>query len=243
MAPLSIPLAEGWAEPVGWLVALCGVLGIGVGLALSRWVEARSYRLEDEQEAPRRAVGWWFVPALGALWALLAWRIGDVGHGLLLPAYLYLAAVGITLVAIDLDVHRLPDPIVLPSFPILLVLLVLGSWGTGEWGALVRAVIAAVVLLAGYFLLALFSPGGSSLGLGDVKLAGLMGLVLGWLGWWPVLIGIYAGFILGGVLAVVLLVTRRRGLKSFIAYGPPIIVGAFVGVLLPVQLVTGALTG
>lgn len=243
MAPRMTPAPARWDEPVGWLVALCGALGIVLGLVLTRWLERRPYRLEEERGRPAQPVGWWIVPACGVLWALIAWRLGDVGHGLALPPYLGLASVGLALTAIDLDVHRLPDPIVLPAVPVLFVLLVLASAGTGEWGALLRAVLAGVVLLVGYFVLAFVSPGGGGLGLGDVKLAGLLGLALGWLGWGEVLVGALAGFVVGGLVVTVLLIARRVGRKSFVAFGPFMIVGALVGVLVPVQVVAGSLAG
>ena len=71
-----------------------------------------------------------------------------------LPAFLYLAAISIALALIDLDTRRLPNRIVLPSLGVGAVLLALASWATGDWGALLRAVIGSAGLFALYFVIA-----------------------------------------------------------------------------------------
>lgn len=221
-------------------LALAGaVVGAGVAWGLRRW----DYRLDDERNLPVRRPMPWLVPAMALAWGLLGWRLGDLGHPGLLPAYLFFATLSGALVAIDVDVHRLPDALQLPAMPVLVTLLAIASWASGDWWALARAVIAWGVLLVGYFVLVLISPGAQGLGLGDVKLAGILGLVLGWLGWFPLLIGVYAGFLVGGLFALVLVLGRRAGWSSSVAYGPPMIVGGFVGILLPVELVADLLLG
>lgn len=142
-----------------------------------------------------------------------------------LPAYLYLAAVAIALALIDLDVKRLPDAIVLPSYSVGLLLLVPAMIAEHSWTAGTRGLIAAAVLYAGFFLLSRFGMGG-----GDVKLAALLGLYLGWLGWSSVAVGLFSGFMLGGAFAVALVIARRAGRKSRVPYGPFLLAGAFVAV-------------
>jgi leader peptidase (prepilin peptidase)/N-methyltransferase len=90
-------------------------------------------------------------------------------------------------------------------------------------------------LYALYFLMAIVSP--SSLGFGDVKLSGLIGLLLGWLGVGHAVVGLLAGFLVGGLLALVMLAGRRVGLRSHIAYGPSMLIGAFVALVIEYQLV------
>ena len=221
------------------------VIGLGAAGAVAGWGVARGltawdYRLEEERDGPRRSPLWWLVPGMALVWGLLGWRFGG-GHAGALPAYLLFATLGGALVAIDLDVHRLPDVLQLPAMPALAVLLALASLVAGDWGPLLRAVIAWAVLLVGYFVLVLVSPGGTGMGLGAVKLAGLMGLALGWLGWVPLLVGVYAGFLVGGLVALAALLARRVGWRSSIAFGPPMIAGALVGILVPAHVVTGAL--
>jgi leader peptidase (prepilin peptidase)/N-methyltransferase len=68
----------------------------------------------------------------------------------------------------------------------------------------------------------------AGMGYGDVKLAGLLGLYLGWLGWGPVLVGTFTGFLLGGLVGVALLVTRRAGRRTAIPFGPFMLGGAML---------------
>ncbi|GEA88805.1 peptidase A24 [Cellulomonas cellasea DSM 20118] len=161
--------------------------------------------------------------ALTAAWLGPSWA---------LPAFLYLAAVAVALALIDLDTHRLPNAIVLPSYPVAAVLLALASanpGGASDWPALLRAAIGCAVLYAVYFLLVLVYPAG--MGFGDVKLAGVLGLYLGWVGWGALVVGWFAAFVLGGVFGVALLLSGRAGRKTGIPFGPWMLVGAAVGLL------------
>jgi leader peptidase (prepilin peptidase) / N-methyltransferase len=144
------------------------------------------------------------------------------------PAYAYLAAIGVALALIDLDTHRLPNAIVLPSYPVLAALLALASWGEGDGGALVRAVVGGCGLWVAYFLLCLAYPRG--MGFGDVKLAGLLGAALAWLGWGPFAVGAFGAFLLGGLFSVVLLLTGRASRGSGIPFGPWMVLGAGAGI-------------
>jgi len=162
-----------------------------------------------------------------ALYAALALRFGATAT---LPAYLYLAAVAVALALIDVDVHRLPDVIVLPSYLVGAALLAIPAVAHGDWWTAARSLIAMAALWTLYFGLALVYPGG--MGFGDVKLAGLLGLYLGWLGWRPVWIGTLAGFTLGGLVGIALLVTRRATRKTAVPFGPAMLAGAFLAVFL-----------
>lgn len=148
------------------------------------------------------------------------------GLSWVLPAYLYLAAISVVLAVIDVDVHRLPNPIVLPSYLVAAVLLVPAVVAGGDWRAAGRALAAMAAVWAFYFVLALIYPGG--MGLGDVKLAGLLGLYLGWLGWGSVVVGVFAGFLAGGLAGGLLLATGRAGRKSAMPFGPFMLGGAFL---------------
>ena len=122
------------------------------------------------------------------------------GFDAALPAFLYLAAVGVALWMIDLDVKRLPNAIVLPSYGVAGALLTVAAVASGEWGDLLRSLLGMAALFGLYFLLALVYPAG--MGFGDVKLAGVLGLYLGWLGWAEVVTGGFLGFLLGGVVGL-----------------------------------------
>ncbi|MEV4053219.1 prepilin peptidase [Amycolatopsis sp. NPDC049688] len=158
------------------------------------------------------------------LFALLALRFGPPD----LPAFLYFGAIGIALALIDLDCRRLPDAIVLPSYPVLTVLLTAPAWYRGDWWSLARAGIGAAALFAFYLLLALAHPAG--MGFGDVKLAGLLGGVLGYVSWAALLVGAFGGFLLGAVAGVVVLATGKGGRKTALPFGPFMIAAALVAV-------------
>ncbi|MFC4554164.1 prepilin peptidase [Georgenia faecalis] len=138
-----------------------------------------------------------------------------------------LAVGGAMLVVVDLAEHRLPDAVVGPMAVVLAVGLTLAAATQGEWGSLARAALAGLVLGGAYLVLALASP--ASLGLGDVKLAAVLGAFLGWLGWWHLTVGALAAFVLGGVVALVLLAAGRATRHSSVAFGPWMIAGAAVG--------------
>ncbi len=222
-----------------WAIIVLGVLGAGVGVWLSRVLADAGYRRPEERQQPLPGHPWWLVVVVALAWASLTFRFGGQAQWSLLPAYLYLGAIGAALTLIDIDVHRLPDLIVLPSYPIAFVLLLVPTVVTGEWGALLRGVLAGLALFVGYLVLALVSPGGGGLGMGDVKLAGVLGLLLGWLGWSPAIVSVLAAFVIGGVIAVILLLTRRASRSSHVAFGPSMILGAWVAAMFPVQVMTG----
>jgi leader peptidase (prepilin peptidase)/N-methyltransferase len=146
-----------------------------------------------------------------------------------LPAFLYLAAVGVALAVIDLDVRRLPNAIVLPSYAVASVLLAMSSVVDATWTAYLRALAGMATLFLLYFVLALAHPGG--MGFGDVKLAGVLGLYLGWLGWAEVAVGTFLGFLLGGAAGVLLIVLGRATRRSAIPFGPFMLAGALAAVL------------
>jgi leader peptidase (prepilin peptidase)/N-methyltransferase len=146
-----------------------------------------------------------------------------------LPAFLYLGAIGVALAMIDIDVKRLPNAIVLPSYLVAAVLLTVAAAVDGRWDDLLRAGLGMVALYAFYFLLALVYPAG--MGFGDVKLAGVLGLYLGWLGWAEVITGGFLGFLFGGVVGGGLVLVRRAGRKSMLPFGPFMLAGALVAIL------------
>jgi len=143
-------------------------------------------------------------------------------------AYLYFAAISIALTLIDLDSHRLPNAIVLPSYLVGGILLTAAAILGAGWDDLLRAGIGMAALFAFYFVLRLAQPRG--MGGGDVKLAGVVGMYLGWLGWDALVVGAFAGFLLGGVYGVILMIGRRAGRKTAIPFGPWMLAGAWVGI-------------
>ena len=156
------------------------------------------------------------------------------GLGVEFVAYAYLAALAVVLTRIDLAVHRLPDVLVLPAYPILLSLFALECAITGEWWPLATAAIGGALLFALYFVAALIYPGG--MGFGDVKLAGVLGIALGWLGWGPLVIGAFSAFLLGGVVGIILIAARKAGRRSGRPFGPFMFGGAAIGIAFGTQI-------
>jgi len=238
------------------LIAAAGVLGLVVGSFLNvviHRVPRNESLLRPGSRCPHCEVAirpWHNVPVVG--WLALRGRCAHCGHrvspryplveagtallfmataarfGLTaeLPAYLYLAAITVALAVIDLDVHRLPNSIVLPSYVVAALLLLPAVAADRDWSSAGRGLLAMAALWSFYFALAWLYPGG--MGFGDVKLAGLLGLYLGWLGWSSVVVGTFAGFVLGGLVGALLLLTRRAGRKTAIAFGPYMLAGAML---------------
>lgn len=211
-----------------WLLG--GLTGALCSLAASPYLARISVTVADRGN-PR----WWHgaVPSPGRLVACAAVGAGlgalaghAAGWSAFLPALLALALFATPLLLADIEHHRLPDRLMLPAVLSAVALLTATAAVRGDWHALGRAVAAAGVVFVAFAVIALASP--ASIGFGDVKLAGLLAAYLGWLSWTHVLYGIFAGFVLGALVALPLLVARRVSLKTTIALGPALIVGALL---------------
>jgi len=161
----------------------------------------------------------------GLLFAAITLKVGL--HSTL-PAYLYLVAISVVLALIDIDVKRLPDKIVLPSYLVALGLLGVAAVTGGDYHAYLRAIEGMVAYYGAFFLLAFIYPAG--MGFGDVKLAGVLGLYLGWIGWGALAVGAFAGILIGGLVGIALIAGRRAGRKTAIPFGPFMLIGAMLGV-------------
>lgn len=159
-----------------------------------------------------------------------AWTHGEVFWALLLGlALVHLLVCAVVLTWVDLREHRLPNRWTLA--------LALGG-AVSLWSASAlhggERLVPSVVGLVGYpvlmLLLHLASRGG--LGLGDVKLAGGLGLYTGWLGWEAWAQAVFLGFVIGGVVALVMVLSRRATGSTRLAFGPPLLAGALAAVLL-----------
>jgi leader peptidase (prepilin peptidase) / N-methyltransferase len=162
--------------------------------------------------------------------ALLASTVVAVGLSWALPAFLLLAVAAVLLAVIDLRHRLLPDRVVLPTLAVGAALLAGAALAEAAWPAFLRAVLGAATLFAVFLVLALISPSG--LGMGDVKLAAVLGLFLGWLGWAAVLIGAVAGFVVQAALALVLLALGRVRGDSELPFGPAMLLGAALTIAL-----------
>ncbi len=139
-----------------------------------------------------------------------------------------LLGIGVWLIVIDAKTHRLPNRIVLPTLAVLLTLVALEALLTARTGPLIGALLGMLILGGFYAVLRLMSRDG--MGGGDVKLAAVIGLVLGWHGWQALAVGAASAFVLGALYALILMVLRRADRSTRIAFGPWMIVGAVLGV-------------
>jgi leader peptidase (prepilin peptidase)/N-methyltransferase len=139
-----------------------------------------------------------------------------------------LLGIGGWLLVIDVRTHRLPNRIVLPALAAVALLVVLDAAATGESAALVRAACGLLILGGFYAILRAASRAG--MGGGDVKLAALIGTVLGWHGWMALAVGAASAFVLAALYALGLIALRRADGSTRIAFGPWMIVGAILGV-------------
>lgn len=172
--------------------------------------------------------GWFGVPGVLELGtaAVLALVLGRFAGQWDVGAFAFLGVVGVALAAIDVDVQRLPDRLTLPAYPGLAGLLAIAGILGGDLAPLGRALLGGLALAAGFYVLAVIRPG--HLGGGDIKLAGVLGLALGWLGWSELIMGAALSFVLFSVVSLALLATRRITLRSHMAFGPFMIAGALL---------------
>lgn len=164
--------------------------------------------------------------ACAALFAAIGWRIGASWA---LPAFLLFGWLLLVVAVIDLHTRRIPNRLTYPLTPALLVLLAGAALLEGAPGVALRALAGGVVAFLLLLVLALINPRG--MGMGDVKLAGFIGLGLGYLGWGHVWLGMFAGFFGGGLIAGLLLLLGLRHRKDHIPFGPWLAIGAIVTLL------------
>lgn len=207
------------------LATAAGVLG----LLLGPWLAATTVRLITRDDAARPSGRRVAVTAVLSAVALAAGPLLAGGR----PAAAALTWFGgavVVLSGVDLADHRLPDRVTYPTVVVCAAALLVDAAVTGEWSALVRAGTAALVAFAVAAAARMVSPAG--LGFGDVKLLGLLGLVLGWAGWGDLVAGVFVGFLLGAVGSLLLLVTRRVGWRTAVPFGPPLLAGAYIALAL-----------
>ena len=235
-----------------WLTGLAAGWGAAAGLLVPR----AAYRLCVEPDEPWRdrcpqghpitgGPGGWlgrarcadgtvYGPSVGLVCAATALVCAALalatGTRPELAVWLLLAPLAVLLTIVDFRVQRLPDVLTLPlagAAAALLGVAALAPEHAGEW---LNALLGALVLGGAYFVLFLVNPNG--MGFGDVKLALGLGAVLGWYGWSTVVLGTFAGFLFGGLYGLGLVVLRRAGRRTSIPFGPFLIAGAFVGLLI-----------
>lgn len=146
------------------------------------------------------------------------------GSDVILAPYAILALSLIAISAVDLERFIIPNRLVYPTLFVVAPLLVVASAVDDRWGLLARAAIAGAVALVAFFAVHYAVPHG--MGLGDVRLAGLLGLATGWLGLGHAFVGFFAAFLLGALVGIGVMAVRGGGRKTRIPFGPFMAAGA-----------------
>lgn len=215
-------------------VTVCALLGVAVGPFLEAVVERvpRRQPVLDRDKPwggvrlPRSARALVVTAAAGALFAATAARFGA---DWVLPAYLVFAGSMVAVTVIDLEHYLIPNRVVYPTMAAAGPLLVLAAAAGARWEALGRAALCSAAAWALLLVVHVVSPEG--MGFGDVRLAAVLGLFLGWLGFGHLFLGIFLGFLLAAVAGVVLMLGGRRTRKQAIPFGPFLAAGALLAVL------------
>ena len=173
--------------------------------------------------ASTRRLALWFAVVAAVVAGTVALAIEN---NAILPLWVFLAAVGVMLGFVDWHTRRLPTSIVAPTYGAVFLLLAIAGLVSGDWSRAGQALLAGLVVFALYFLGWLIFPRG--MGYGDVRLSGVLGIALGWLGWSEVFAGIYAGFVFGAILGFVLSRMRIVDAKGF-PFCPFMLLGAWFG--------------
>jgi leader peptidase (prepilin peptidase) / N-methyltransferase len=174
--------------------------------------------------------------AMTVLFALVAWR---VGLSWTLPGFLLFAWLLLVVAVIDIDTRKIPNKLTYPLTPALLVLLGAGAVLDGEPQRLLGALLGGLGAFAALLVIALISPRG--MGFGDVKLAGFIGIGLGYWGPGHVVLGLFGAFLIGGVVAIALLALRARGRRDAIPFGPYLAAAAVLALLAGQPIITAYL--
>ena len=203
------------------------VAGMVMGPLTDAWITRRLAEIGLERSGVGRRARRWVLTGVLVLGWLLTVRL--VGWSGLLPAHLAWVTITAALVITDLEHRLIPNRILYPGTGITAVLLTVGALLEGTPGRLGGAVMAAVLCLVGMGILAAAARG--AMGMGDVKLSALLGLVCGYQGVPTAFLGILWGFVIGGVAALALLVLRRAHRHTQIPFAPALVAGAWLSLL------------
>ena len=162
----------------------------------------------------------------GVIFALVGARLGADWA---LPAFLVFSAGLIALSAIDLDTYLLPRKVVYPTLFATAALLLVAAAATRDLRGLAEAGAGGLIGFGIFFLIHFISPKG--MGFGDVRLAGVIGMALGWIQLPLVAVGLFLAFLLATIVGVGLMVAGRRGRKDKVPFGPFLAAGAMLAVL------------
>jgi leader peptidase (prepilin peptidase) / N-methyltransferase len=154
------------------------------------------------------------------------WKFGATAEAVVFAAFFWVLVV---LTVIDFEHHLLPDRIVYPAFILAWLSLIVIALVRSDADRLLDAAIGAAVFGGFFFLVALVYPAG--MGGGDIKLAFVLGTMLGFIeGVGVVLVGMFLSFLIGAVAGVVVMVATGRGRKSQVPFGPFLALGTVLAI-------------
>ncbi|WP_448639891.1 prepilin peptidase [Geodermatophilus sp. URMC 63] len=211
--------------PRGLLLALAVTAAVLAGPPLARAAVRLAARDDAARPSPARVLS-----SSAVLAVLLCGAVLLTGARPATLALAWAAGAAVVLAQVDLAVHRLPDRVTLLAAAVCAAALLADAALLGTWPALLRAVLAAAAAGGIALATALAAPAG--LGLGDVKLLALLGLVLGWAGWGVLLAGVFLGVLAGAAVSLLLVATRRAGWRTALPFGPPLLLGAVLALAL-----------
>lgn len=161
--------------------------------------------------------------------ALFVAAVFVVGTTWVLPAYLWFIGVTVAVTLTDLDHKLIPNRILFPGTAVGAALLLAGAIFDGDLAGFGRGVLGAVAYFGILLIIALIAGGG--FGFGDVKLGFFLGLFLAYQSWGVLVVGAFLSFLLGGVVSILLLVLRIKGRKDAIPFGPYMVLGAYLALV------------
>jgi leader peptidase (prepilin peptidase)/N-methyltransferase len=212
------------SESDAWLSPSCEVCGGSLTITMRRCVDERH---------PQRLMNAIVIVVTALTFGAVAASVDSLW---LVPAYLSYSYVVVLLTVTDIDTKLLPNRILGPGTVVSGSLLVVGGIASGGGWDLARGIAAGVVYFVVMLILALVARG--ALGMGDVKLAFLLGLFVGYLGWGYLVIAGLGAFILGGLVSIVLLAARRVSRKDSIPFGPFLTSASVIAIVLGSAIIT-----
>ena len=212
------------------VTVLCALLGIPGGMLANLLVERipEKRRLRPLPAAHTMAATRLQIAVIVVTVALFAGAGLRFGADWVVPAYLVFFLCLVSISVIDSQRQIIPNYIVYPTIFASIPLLALAALVEGEWDRFGHAMLGATLAWLVLFVIHMISPGG--MGFGDVRLAFVLGLFLGWINLSHVVTGMFLGVLIISVVGVVLAVLRLRSLQEHIAFGPFLAAGSTLAV-------------